>query len=333
MTYKNFIDNIIKTRGQYGISKDEYFEKHHIIPKCLGGTDEFNNIIYLYAKEHYEAHRLLALENPNNEKLIYAWWGMTNWLNPNTQERYTVTAEEYEEAKKYYSKLKSERMKGSNCIFYGLDKHGENNPHYGYKHSEETKKILSNMRKGKTMSEETKEKISKTLKSLHRVPWNTGKELSKEHKEKVSNGLINSNKVHRIEINQYDLKGNFIRSYSSIQEAAKTLGVNHGHISNCCNGSRNQAYGYIWKFANETNKDSIHPYKRKDTKKVAQIDKNTNEVICIYESLADAAKAVNGNSANITVCCSPKYPNCRTYKGYIWKYYNDEGDDNNDPND
>ena len=37
MTYKEFIDNIIETRGQWNISKGEYFEVHHIIPRCLGG--------------------------------------------------------------------------------------------------------------------------------------------------------------------------------------------------------------------------------------------------------------------------------------------------------
>ena len=65
MTYKEFIDNILSTRGNRGITDDEYYEVHHIVPKCMGGTDNLNNKIRLYAKEHYEAHRLLALENPN----------------------------------------------------------------------------------------------------------------------------------------------------------------------------------------------------------------------------------------------------------------------------
>ena len=66
LTYKDFINNIIKVRGRFACG-DEYHEKHHILPKCMGGTDEKDNLIDLFAREHFEAHRLLALENPENE--------------------------------------------------------------------------------------------------------------------------------------------------------------------------------------------------------------------------------------------------------------------------
>ena len=99
MTYKEFIENILSTRGNYGISNTEYYEIHHIVPRCMGGSDDASNKVRLYAKEHYEAHRLLALENPDNEKLTYAWWCFVNGWNAEKQERYVVTAEEYEEAK------------------------------------------------------------------------------------------------------------------------------------------------------------------------------------------------------------------------------------------
>lgn len=41
MTYKEFIDNIINTRGQWNIPEGEYYEVHHIIPKCLGGLPQY----------------------------------------------------------------------------------------------------------------------------------------------------------------------------------------------------------------------------------------------------------------------------------------------------
>ena len=75
MTYAEFILNIISTRGQWGIPKGKYFEAHHIVPVCMGGKpsrEESNsrtkylkhpNIIRLYAKEHFIAHKLLAEEN------------------------------------------------------------------------------------------------------------------------------------------------------------------------------------------------------------------------------------------------------------------------------
>lgn len=84
MTYKEFIQSIIDARGQWGISESEYFELHHIIPFCIGGKGDFvnnrfrklshnENCIWLYPEEHYLAHKLLAEENPTNEKLVYAW--------------------------------------------------------------------------------------------------------------------------------------------------------------------------------------------------------------------------------------------------------------------
>lgn len=40
LTYKQFIDNILQTRGRFNCG-EEYHEHHHILPKCVGGTVEF----------------------------------------------------------------------------------------------------------------------------------------------------------------------------------------------------------------------------------------------------------------------------------------------------
>ena len=34
-------------------SKDIYTENHHIIPKCMGGSDESSNMVRLTAKAHF----------------------------------------------------------------------------------------------------------------------------------------------------------------------------------------------------------------------------------------------------------------------------------------
>jgi hypothetical protein len=54
--------------------------------------------------------------------------------------------------------------------------------------SDETKKKMSESKKGISLTTEHKQKLSKSLKG--RLPWNTGKTLSKEHKEKVVKNLI-----------------------------------------------------------------------------------------------------------------------------------------------
>jgi hypothetical protein len=49
-----------------------YIELHHIVPRCLGGTDNSDNIVPLTAKEHFVCHQLLIKIYPDNRKLIFA---------------------------------------------------------------------------------------------------------------------------------------------------------------------------------------------------------------------------------------------------------------------
>lgn len=51
---------------------DGYVEKHHIIPKCLGGTDDISNIVILTPEEHFLAHQLLVKIYPENKSIIFA---------------------------------------------------------------------------------------------------------------------------------------------------------------------------------------------------------------------------------------------------------------------
>ena len=43
----------------------------------------------------------------------------------------------------------------------------------------------------------------------------------------------------------------FIKSWGSINQAAKELDITEQHISGCCRGKRKTAGGYIWKYADE----------------------------------------------------------------------------------
>lgn len=49
-------------------------------------------------------------------------------------------------------------------------------------------------------------------------------------------------------IEQYDKEGNYIGSFSSVSEAARSIGRKPGGITNCCKGNRNSAYGFVWKY-------------------------------------------------------------------------------------
>ena len=56
--------------------KDGYLEKHHIVPKCMGGTDEKSNLVLLTPEEHYVAH-LLLVKIYDTPSLIHAALMMT----------------------------------------------------------------------------------------------------------------------------------------------------------------------------------------------------------------------------------------------------------------
>lgn len=102
MTYQEFINDILQTRGRF-INSDEYHERHHIIPRCKNGSNNEDNLIDLFAREHFVAHKLLAEENMDDDQLVYAYIIMAFTKDKN-QERYELTPEEYEEARKVHSK-------------------------------------------------------------------------------------------------------------------------------------------------------------------------------------------------------------------------------------
>jgi hypothetical protein len=49
-----------------------YSERHHIVPRCVGGSDDNENIAELTAREHYVAHQLLIKIYPGVPGLTYA---------------------------------------------------------------------------------------------------------------------------------------------------------------------------------------------------------------------------------------------------------------------
>jgi len=55
-----------------------YSERHHVIPRCMGGTDVSENVVRLTAEEHFVAHKLLVLMHPGNHRLLWAASAMTN---------------------------------------------------------------------------------------------------------------------------------------------------------------------------------------------------------------------------------------------------------------
>lgn len=57
---------------------------------------------------------------------------------------------------------------------------------------------------------------------------------------------------NRVLINQYDLKGNFIKQWLGASNIEKELNISNSSIIRCCKNKSKTAYGYIWKYANES---------------------------------------------------------------------------------
>lgn len=75
MNYQRIYADIIeraKTRVPCG-----YVERHHIIPRCMGGPDTKGNMVALTPEEHFVAHVLLVKIYPQEKNLILAVQKMT----------------------------------------------------------------------------------------------------------------------------------------------------------------------------------------------------------------------------------------------------------------
>lgn len=75
MTYLKIYHEIIDRCKTRVYNRDAYYEKHHIIPKCIGGEDNNDNIVNATAREHFILHHLLAKEyvkQYKDRKIAYA---------------------------------------------------------------------------------------------------------------------------------------------------------------------------------------------------------------------------------------------------------------------
>lgn len=119
-------------------------------------------------------------------------------------------------------------------------------------------------------------------------------------------------------IYQCDDDGNIIKEFESVREASEETQTSRTAISGCLSGTYKRANGFIWVYKeNYPIKDlSVYVQGKKGTK-VLQLDKDSEEVIAEYPSMADAARAVGGDHRNIQKIINES-PN-RTAYGFKWR--------------
>lgn len=99
--YNQIIDRA-KARGSFL----GYKERHHIVPRCLGGANTLDNLVYLTAREHFICHWLLHRANPNERKLAIAFDRMAKGGNT-TQPRYIPSSRAIAEAREASSRARA----------------------------------------------------------------------------------------------------------------------------------------------------------------------------------------------------------------------------------
>lgn len=161
--YIKFIEGCL-SREKFG-----YTEKHHIIPKSLGGNNSKENIIHLSGREHFIAHWLLW-KTYRNVQMAKAFNLMK--INPSDGVRYT-NSRAYEVFKSEYSILLSTHMSGEN--------------HHNF---------------GKTTPQTVKQKISKSLLNRKRSKESTESQVLSRLKNKKSSGMLGKSHTKEFKDNQ-----------------------------------------------------------------------------------------------------------------------------------
>ena len=170
MNYEKIYNEIIIRALNSNRSKNNgYFEKHHIVPKSLGGSNKIENLVLLTAREHFICHALLVEIHRKDYnsfcKMLHAFVLMKG--ENNNQCRY-INSKLYEKIKKEYSEIRQKNITG-------------------IKLSKEHKNNISKAMIGRVMSDETKKKLSEKASNRIRKPF------SDEYKKKMSEIMKNKN--------------------------------------------------------------------------------------------------------------------------------------------
>ena len=243
MNYNKIYNNLIDKCKNTDYPSDTYTEKHHIIPKCMGGTNESSNLVQMSAREHIMAHILLSKIYPNVPGVVFAAYEMT------------TLKQEDRLATKWFStrtlaSLKENAMKS---------RKGEGNPMYGKKQSEETKKLISKINTGRKFTEE--QRAAHSIKMKNRI-------ITEEWKNNISKSMIGKPHPHKspnytkegrqkmVDLCKNRTGENHPNSkkiidedtnivYNSITECAKAIGISRESLSYKLNHSSTKRFKFI----------------------------------------------------------------------------------------
>ncbi len=199
----------------------------------------------------------------------------------------------------------------------------------GAKHSDETKKLLS---------EKAKKRIEETgivaFKGRHHSD-ETKAILSKKAKERIKNGAASSFKgkhhtdetkkilseQHNKPITMYDLTGKKIKTFPSISVAAEEMGLALSSVSSCANRKTKLSAGRIWRFVDveQLSPEMMPNLVYGSSKAIEQYSKD-GEFIAEYPSLKAGAAAIGVDISSIYHALKKGHKS----GGFFWKYKIDQ---------
>ena len=130
---------------------------------------------------------------------------------------------------------------------------GSNNPNFGKSLSKETKQKLSNALKGRIIPDDVRLNISHTMKGIPKTQ-ETRTKMSESQKGRVMPKGKDSKRA--ISIDQFDLEGTFLKKFGSIADAARELKCQNSGICLVLKGKMKTSAGYIWKYS-DINRDLL----------------------------------------------------------------------------
>lgn len=162
MNYQKVHDLIIERAKTRVLVNGTYIENHHIIPKCMGGSNDKQNLVPLTGREHFIVHWLLHRIYPENHKLGVAFFRSSKVNHVDRQ--FTPSSRAYEEARIAQSRASKANNTGRILS----------------KEEIERKRIANQMFRDVPKTDAHRKKISETRVKIGIPPWNKGLKLPKE---------------------------------------------------------------------------------------------------------------------------------------------------------
>jgi len=234
--YYSIVDNA-KSRLPKGATRKQaklllsYTERHHVLPKSMGGTDDEDNLVWLTAEEHLTVHLLLPkmiVDDHNIRKMLLA---AVRMANPQSKTQKRIIGDnlipEIAALRKEAALLHSAYMSKRNS--------GGNNPFFGKQHTEKTKEKQRKASTNRIVTNDMRKNYSKGRKKFY-----------EENPERRPQGKCNP----RYDFTNYEWKNIFTGEIlkATRHEMTERYPALKSNISQVINGNYSHAKG--WKIVN-----------------------------------------------------------------------------------